>query len=90
MIFGVRSIDLFLSTLPICFNFTDQSTDALYSHLSLLNHYKMRLSSIALLAGATAVAADNTVTLFLPGFDAQSIEGKVIGSVRNFVWILLC
>lgn len=42
----------------------------------------MRLSSIALLAGATAVAADNTVTLFLPGFDAQSIEGKVIGSVR--------
>lgn len=43
----------------------------------------MRLSSIALLAGATAVAADNTVTLFLPGFDAQSIEGKVVGSVRS-------
>ncbi|KAJ5182640.1 hypothetical protein N7492_000256 [Penicillium capsulatum] len=42
----------------------------------------MRLSAIALLAGVAAVAADQTVTLFLPGFDAQSIEGKVIGSVR--------
>lgn len=41
----------------------------------------MRFQSLAFLAGVTAVAADSTVTLFLPGFNAQSIEGKVIGSV---------
>lgn len=28
-----------------------------------------------------AVAAENTISLVLPGFDAQSLEGKVIGSV---------
>jgi hypothetical protein len=40
----------------------------------------MRVASLALLAGATAVAAD-TVTLFLPGFDQQDLVGKVLGSV---------
>lgn len=41
----------------------------------------MRLQSLALLAGATAAIAAETVTLFLPGFDEQRIEGKVIGTV---------
>lgn len=41
----------------------------------------MRLQSLALLAGASVVAADSTITLFLPGFDTQSIEGKILGSV---------
>ena len=40
----------------------------------------MHIASLALLAGATAVAAD-TVTLFLPGFDQQNLVGNVIGSV---------
>lgn len=41
----------------------------------------MRIQSFALLASATAAIAAETVTLFLPGFDEQRIEGKVIGSV---------
>ncbi|KGO42434.1 hypothetical protein PEX1_067910 [Penicillium expansum] len=40
----------------------------------------MRVQSLALLAGATAAIAAETVTLFLPGFDQQQIEGKVIGT----------
>lgn len=42
----------------------------------------MRFQSLALLAGATIAVADSTVTLFLPGFDVQSIDAKVLGSVR--------
>jgi hypothetical protein len=41
----------------------------------------MRVQSFALLVGATAAVAAETVTLFLPGFDEQKIDGKVIGSV---------
>jgi hypothetical protein len=41
----------------------------------------MRIQSFALLAGATAAVAAETVTLFLPGFDEQKIDGKVIGTV---------
>lgn len=41
----------------------------------------MRIQSLALLAGATAAVAADTVTLFLPGFDSQNLVGKVIGSV---------
>jgi hypothetical protein len=41
----------------------------------------MRVQFLALLAGATAAVAAETVTLFLPGFDEQKINGKVIGSV---------
>ncbi|KAJ5989997.1 hypothetical protein N7499_010522 [Penicillium canescens] len=40
----------------------------------------MRVQSFALLVGATAAVAAETVTLFLPGFDEQKIDGKVIGS----------
>ncbi|KAJ5216426.1 uncharacterized protein N7498_002833 [Penicillium cinerascens] len=40
----------------------------------------MRVQSLALLAGAALAAADSTVTIFLPGFDAQSLEGKILGS----------
>lgn len=41
----------------------------------------MRLQSLALLIGASVVAADSTVTLFLPGIAAPSIDGKILGSV---------
>ena len=41
----------------------------------------MRIQSLALLAGATTAIAAETVTLFLPGFDEQRIEGKVVGTV---------
>lgn len=41
----------------------------------------MRVQSLALLAGATAAVAADTVTLFLPGFDSQDLVGKVVGSV---------
>jgi hypothetical protein len=41
----------------------------------------MHIQSLALLVGATAALAAETVTLFLPGFDEQQIDGKVIGSV---------
>ncbi|KAJ5327475.1 hypothetical protein MYU51_018145 [Penicillium brevicompactum] len=40
----------------------------------------MRVQSLALLAGATAAVAADTVTLFLPGFDSQDLVGKVVGS----------
>ncbi|CAG8279753.1 unnamed protein product [Penicillium nalgiovense] len=40
----------------------------------------MRIQSLALLVGATTAIAAETVTLFLPGFDEQRIEGKVIGT----------
>ena len=43
----------------------------------------MHIQSLAILAGATAVAAE-TITLFLPGFDTQSVVGKVVGSVCLF------
>ncbi|KAJ5200116.1 hypothetical protein N7491_009084 [Penicillium cf. griseofulvum] len=43
----------------------------------------MRIQSLALLAGATAAIAAETVTLFLPGFDAQRIEGQVIGTTGS-------
>jgi hypothetical protein len=39
----------------------------------------MHIQSLALLA-VGAIAAE-TVTLFLPGFDAQSIDGKILGHV---------
>lgn len=41
----------------------------------------MRFQSLAFLAGISAVAADSTVTLFIPGLDAHSLEGKILGSV---------
>lgn len=41
----------------------------------------MHIRSLAILAGATAAVAADTVTLFLPGFDSQDLVGKVIGSV---------
>ncbi|KOS36498.1 hypothetical protein ACN38_g12760 [Penicillium nordicum] len=43
----------------------------------------MRIQSLALLAGATTAIAAETVTLFLPGFDEQRIEAKVIGTSRS-------
>jgi len=43
----------------------------------------MHIQSLALLAAATVVAADSTVSLFLPGFDTQSLEAKILGSVWN-------
>ncbi|KAJ9492654.1 hypothetical protein VN97_g546 [Penicillium thymicola] len=43
----------------------------------------MRMQSLALLAGATIAIAAETVTLFLPGFDEQKIEAKVIGTSRS-------
>jgi hypothetical protein len=43
----------------------------------------MLFKSLALVAGATIAAADSTVTLFLPGFDAPSIDAKIVGSVRS-------
>jgi hypothetical protein len=43
----------------------------------------MHFKSLALVAGAAIAAADSTVTLFLPGFDAQSIDAKILGSVRS-------
>lgn len=49
----------------------------------------MRIQSLALLAGATAAIAAETVTLFLPGFDEQRIEGKVIGTVCAIISLLV-
>ncbi|KAJ5126168.1 hypothetical protein N7448_005479 [Penicillium atrosanguineum] len=40
----------------------------------------MRFQSLTLLAGAAIAAADSTVTLFLPGFDTQPLDGKILGS----------
>jgi hypothetical protein len=45
----------------------------------------MLFKSLALVAGATIAIADSTVTLFLPGFDAQSIDAKVLGSVWSLI-----
>ncbi|EKV10316.1 GPI anchored glycoprotein, putative [Penicillium digitatum] len=49
----------------------------------------MRIQSFALLASATAAIAAETVTLFLPGFDEQRIEGKVIGSSGSMTKYLI-
>ncbi|KAJ6139506.1 hypothetical protein N7471_005992 [Penicillium samsonianum] len=49
----------------------------------------MRIQSLALLAGATAAIAAETVTLFLPGFDEQRIEGKVIGTSGSMTKYLI-
>lgn len=48
----------------------------------------MRFQSLALLAGVSAVAADSTVTLFIPGLEAQSLEGKILGSVSLSIYIV--
>ncbi|KAJ5997611.1 hypothetical protein N7499_005994 [Penicillium canescens] len=48
----------------------------------------MHIASLALLAGATAVAAD-TVTLFLPGFDQQNLVGSVLGSSAKMTTYLV-
>ncbi|CAI7664707.1 unnamed protein product [Penicillium bialowiezense] len=51
----------------------------------------MRIQSLALLAGATAAIAADTVTLFLPGFDSQNLVGKVIGSSGSTTtYVLSC
>lgn len=50
----------------------------------------MRIQSFALLAGATAAIAAETVTLFLPGFDEQSLEGKIIGTVNTIIPLSIC
>ncbi|CAI7623551.1 unnamed protein product [Penicillium glandicola] len=51
----------------------------------------MRIQSLALLAGATATIAAETVTLFLPGFDPQEIVGKVIGtSASTTTYLIEC
>jgi hypothetical protein len=42
----------------------------------------MRFHSVALLTGATAVAAGNTATLLLPGFQGHDLQAGVLGSVR--------
>ncbi|KAJ5479291.1 hypothetical protein N7530_004800 [Penicillium desertorum] len=49
----------------------------------------MRIQSLALLAGATTAIAAETVTLFLPGFDEQRIEGKVIGTSGSMTKYLI-
>ncbi|KAJ5952306.1 uncharacterized protein N7479_010719 [Penicillium vulpinum] len=44
----------------------------------------MRVQALALLAGATAAAlAAETVTLFLPGYNNQEIEGEVLGTIGS-------
>ncbi|KAJ5312361.1 hypothetical protein PENANT_c011G05882 [Penicillium antarcticum] len=48
----------------------------------------MHIASLALLAGATAVAAD-TVTLFMPGFDQQDLVGSVMGSSAKMTTYLV-
>ncbi|KAJ5969301.1 hypothetical protein N7501_005549 [Penicillium viridicatum] len=49
----------------------------------------MRIQSLALLAGATTAIAAETVTLFLPGFDEQRIEGKVVGTSGSMTKYLI-
>ncbi|KAF3392555.1 hypothetical protein F1880_008836 [Penicillium rolfsii] len=49
----------------------------------------MLFKSLALVAGAAIAAADSTVTLFLPGFDAQSIDAKILGSSKTMTTYLL-
>lgn len=41
----------------------------------------MRFYTVALLTGATAVAAGNTANLLLPGFEGQDLEASVIETV---------
>jgi hypothetical protein len=41
----------------------------------------MRFHTVAMLTGATAVAAGNTATLLLPGFEGQDLQASVIESV---------
>jgi hypothetical protein len=43
----------------------------------------MRFYSVALLTGATAVAAGNTANLLLPGFQGKDLQAGIIGSVRT-------
>ncbi|CAP86321.1 hypothetical protein E8E15_004493 [Penicillium rubens] len=40
----------------------------------------MRFHTVAMLTGATAVAAGNTATLLLPGFEGQDLQASVIES----------
>ncbi|KAJ5286674.1 hypothetical protein N7478_002360 [Penicillium angulare] len=49
----------------------------------------MHFNYIALVAGAAIAAADSTVTIFLPGFDAQSIDAKILGSSKSMTTYLL-
>ncbi|KAJ5817858.1 hypothetical protein N7447_007866 [Penicillium robsamsonii] len=49
----------------------------------------MRIQSFAMLAGATAAVAAETVSLFLPGFDSQPLDGKVIGTTGSMTKYLL-
>jgi hypothetical protein len=41
----------------------------------------MRFYSVALLTGATAVAAGNTANLLLPGFQGKDLQAGIIGTV---------
>lgn len=41
----------------------------------------MRFHTVAVLTGATAVAAGNTATLLLPGFQGHDLQAGVLGSV---------
>jgi hypothetical protein len=50
----------------------------------------MRIQYFAILAGATAAAAAETVSLFLIGFDEQPLEGKVIGTVSSTIPLSIC
>ncbi|OOQ86800.1 hypothetical protein PEBR_19653 [Penicillium brasilianum] len=49
----------------------------------------MLFKSLALVAGASLAVADSTVTLFLPGFDTQSIDAKILGSSSSLTTYLL-
>ncbi|KAJ5601414.1 hypothetical protein N7510_010948 [Penicillium lagena] len=49
----------------------------------------MRFQSLAVLAGVSIVVADSTVTLFIPGFDVQSLEGKILGTSGTMTTYLL-
>ncbi|KAJ5679088.1 hypothetical protein N7462_007332 [Penicillium macrosclerotiorum] len=49
----------------------------------------MRIQSFALLAGATAAIATETVSLFLIGFDEQPLEGKIIGTTGSMTKYLI-
>ncbi|KAJ5260749.1 hypothetical protein N7505_009099 [Penicillium chrysogenum] len=49
----------------------------------------MRIQSFALLAGATAAIAAETVSLFLIGIDEQPLEGKVIGTTDSMTKYLI-
>lgn len=49
--------------------------------ISHIFHVNMRFNSVALLTGATAVAAGNTATLLLPGFQGHELQAGVLNSV---------